>query len=57
MHRAYGETPDKYREILEFLHRNHEKSRKDFIEIIASANRCFKFINLDKEIKKIFQDN
>lgn len=57
MHRAYGETPDKYRKIFEFLHKNHENSKKDFIEIIALANRCFKFINLDKEIKKIFKDN
>lgn len=54
MHWIYDELPDKYRHSLEFLHSNHEKSRKELKQSISSANKYFKFIKLDKEIKKKF---
>lgn len=52
MYKEYDETPDKHRKSLIFLYGNHEKSRKEFKQIISSANKYFEFIKLDEEIKK-----
>ncbi len=52
MNPRIGESPDNYKKSLEFLHINHEKSIKDLKKNILSANKYFKFNELDKEIKQ-----
>lgn len=46
------ESPDKYRKSLEFLYNNYNKSRNELKSTILSANKYFKFKELDKEIKQ-----
>lgn len=52
LHPQFDESTDKYRKSLEFLYDNYNKSRNELKSTILSANNCFKFKELDKEIKK-----
>lgn len=46
------EEPDKCRKYLEFLNNNHNENKNDLKVTILSANKYFKFDELNKEIKQ-----
>lgn len=46
------EEPDKCREYLEFLNNNHNENKNNLKITILSANKYFKFDELNKEIKQ-----
>ena len=52
MNPRIDENPDNYKKSLVFLHVNHEKSRNDLKKNILSANKYFKFNELNREINQ-----
>lgn len=52
LHLRFDESPDKYKKSLEFLYHNYNKSRNELKSTILSANKYFKFKELDKKIRQ-----